>query len=63
MAEFEYTLTRREFLIWHTVIKTGCPWFLATEAVASTALEHPEWNLTEEHTWAEWMELQTGLTS
>jgi hypothetical protein len=29
--------------------------FLIKEAVASTALEHPEWDMDEEKTTAEWM--------
>lgn len=32
---------------------------MAMEAVYSTALEHPEWNLDEERTWEEW-EQQDG---
>ena len=27
---------------------------LATEAVASTALEHPEWDLEEKRPWEQW---------
>jgi len=27
---------------------------LVVEAVASTALEHPEWDMDEERTWDEW---------
>ena len=27
---------------------------MAVEAVASTALEHPEWDMDEERTWEEW---------
>lgn len=27
---------------------------LISEAVASTAMEHPEWDMDEERTWDEW---------
>lgn len=56
-------VTRRMFLICKVLepkrLKGGeyapmVPLFLAAEAVASTAMEHPEWDLDEEKTWAEW---------
>ena len=28
--------------------------FVAAEAVATTAIEHPEWDMDEVRTWAEW---------
>lgn len=38
--------TRREWLI-ISVMSEGVPWYLALEAVSSTALEHPEWDMNE----------------
>lgn len=32
----------------------GAEFFHAMEAVASTALEHPEWDMEERKTWEEW---------
>lgn len=46
-------LSRRRFLFCQAVL-AGAGTFLAIEAVASTALEHPEWDMTEERTWGEW---------
>lgn len=36
------------------MLKTDADMFMAMEAAASVALSHPEWDLTEEKTWAEW---------
>ena len=30
--------------------------FVAIEAVSSTAIEHPEWDLDEKRSWVEWEE-------
>ena len=46
--------TRRQFLIYQTVVLDGTDVFAAVEAVASTAIEHPEWDMEEEMTWEEW---------
>ena len=46
-------LTRREYLI-AVACLAGANVILAAEAVASTALEHPEWDMDERRTWAEW---------
>ena len=43
---------RRYLLV--KALETGCDIFMATEAVHSTAIEHPEWDLDEERTWEEW---------
>jgi hypothetical protein len=32
----------------------GAPIWAATEAVATVAIEHPEWDMEEEKTWEEW---------
>jgi hypothetical protein len=34
--------------------------FVAIEAVSSTAIEHPEWDLEEERTWEEWEKNSTS---
>jgi hypothetical protein len=31
--------------------------FMVMEAVSSTALAHPEWDMEEKHTWNEWEKL------
>jgi hypothetical protein len=46
-------LTRREYLTYQAVMG-GAPLLLAVEAVATTAIEHPEWDMAETRTWAEW---------
>lgn len=45
--------TRRQYLTYECVMR-GTPMLMAIEAVATTAIEHPEWNMDEEMTWAEW---------
>src|SRR3954462_692022 len=50
----EQRYTRRQFLIYHAIMDGGADYFTAAEAVASTALEHPEWDMDETHTWREW---------
>lgn len=47
------TLSRREWLI-AQAIRAGADLFLAVEVVASTAIEHPEWDMAERKTWDEW---------
>ena len=47
-------LTRRQYLVLTTMEQTGCDVFLAMEAVASTALEHPEWVMDERRTFNGW---------
>jgi hypothetical protein len=49
----EQTYTYRQWLTTQLLL-AGSDIFTATEAVASTALEHPEWNLDEKRTWEEW---------
>jgi hypothetical protein len=46
-------LTRRRYLL-IKMLEAGTSIFVAHEAVASTALAHPEWDMDEEKTWAEW---------
>jgi hypothetical protein len=54
-------ITRRQFLIEQTLFQaalSGCPitGFMAIEAVDSTAIEHPEWNMLERKPRKEWQE-------
>lgn len=49
----EQTFTRRQFLTYQMVMEGANVW-LAIEAVSSTAIEHPEWDMDEEMTWAQW---------
>lgn len=46
-------ITRRDYLILKA-LEMGAGIFLANEAVSSTAMEHPEWDMTETKTWNEW---------
>ena len=48
------TYTRRQFLEYRRVMDGGQPSWVAKEAVATAALDHPDWDLDEEMTWAEW---------
>jgi len=45
-------ITRRMWLLLCASEKT--PWWLAVEAVSSVALEHPEWDMDERRTPADW---------
>lgn len=46
-------MTRREYLT-RKALLAGTDVWIVTEAVASTALAHPEWDMDEERTWDEW---------
>lgn len=46
-------ITRRNYLTIKALAAGGGP-FLAAEAVATTALEHPEWDMEEKRTFDEW---------
>jgi hypothetical protein len=48
--------TRRQFLIMKTMTETGCAWFLAAEAVATTVLESifkPDY-MDQQKAWSDW---------
>lgn len=45
--------TRRQYLT-RKVIDAGANVWVAMEAVASTAIEHPEWDMDKQRTWDEW---------
>jgi hypothetical protein len=49
----EALITRRAYL---TVMayEAGASWLLADETVDATALEHPEWDMSERRPWSEW---------
>lgn len=49
----DVTMTRRRYLLIKACL-AGAHWTIAHEAVSSTAIEHPEWDMEEERTWAEW---------
>jgi hypothetical protein len=47
------SLTRRQYLTAQAVLRGANVWS-AVEAVASTAIANPEWDMDEERTWDEW---------
>lgn len=49
-------MSRRQYLVLRTVEQTGCDVFLAMEAVASTAIEHPEIDYSEARAYSAWVE-------
>lgn len=48
------TVTRRTWMFLRVMETTDCGPITAMEAVSSTALAHPEWDMTESRTLAEW---------
>lgn len=50
----ERGVSLRMYLIVRTMVETDCSVPVATEAVASTAIEHPEWDMEQRRTWDEW---------
>lgn len=53
-AQGEGLYTRREWLTRHAIVGGSNP-FVAKEAIASTAIEHPEWDMDDERkTMAQW---------
>ena len=53
-------ITRRQYLIIKAMetMEVDAPWPIAVEAVASVAIEHPEWDMDETKTWEEWEALR-----
>ena len=50
-----YVCTRRHYLIAQAMCADPAPGiFLAVEAVATTAIEHPDWDMEEVKQWTEW---------
>jgi hypothetical protein len=52
-ADTEEKITRRLYLL-TKAMETGASNLVVMEAVASTAIEHPEWDMEEKRTWEEW---------
>lgn len=52
----ERGVTMRTYLAVQVMAITGCNQFEAIEAVSSTALAHPEWDLDKRMSWQEWAE-------
>ncbi len=53
IQEVPRRITRRSYLQAQAILH-GASVFVAIEAVASTAIEHPEWDMDEKRTWTEW---------
>lgn len=56
------TLTFRQYMTIRALTRahgvtehTWANWAIATEAVSTTALEHPEWDMDETDTWEGWV--------
>lgn len=49
-----HPITRRGYLILRAMAETGAKYQQASKAVAAVGAEHPEWDLDERRTWAEW---------
>lgn len=51
--------TRRQFLTYVAVVENqprgSVDYFAARDAVDAAAQEHPDWDMNEELTWAEWL--------
>ena len=48
-------ITYRTDLVGKVMVNEDVDIFAATEAVSSTAIEHPEWDMDgERHTWDQW---------
>jgi hypothetical protein len=53
---FLMQMSRRKYLVLSAMAR-GVGMFTAIEAVSSTAIEHPEWDMDEEREWVEWEKL------
>jgi hypothetical protein len=54
MKPMPQPFTRREYLMLKLMEDGRTPWYMAIEAIASTAIEHPEWDMEEAKTLSEW---------
>ena len=54
-------MTYRSYLVMKTVLEGVSIW-AALEAVASVAIEHPEWDMNEVKTFLQWEAQRTGKT-
>ena len=50
----EERISQRTYLVLKAMEVPGTKYPVALEAVASTAIEHPEWDMDELRTWEEW---------
>ena len=53
-------ISRRAYLVMKLVATRKANVFMAMEAVSSTALEHPEWDMAETRTWEEWEKVEAA---
>ena len=58
-GDLDAPMTRRAYLVMKTLLENAeedepLSFNLVLEAVSSTAIEHPEWDMEEEKTWKEW---------
>lgn len=54
MTETNGKFSRRQFLAYQSIIDAGATLEQAAGSLAAVAREHPDWDLDEEMTWAEW---------
>jgi hypothetical protein len=54
VTETNGKFSRRQFLAYQSIIDAGATLEQADGSLAAVAREHPEWDLNEEMTWAEW---------
>lgn len=47
-------ISLRSFLVLNVLMATGCDFGTAIEAVSSTALSNPDWDMDHRETWADW---------
>lgn len=56
----EPRLTLHTYLVLCAMRDVEVSMFTAIEAVSSTAIEHPEWDMEERRTYGEWMNWEKG---
>lgn len=54
--------TRRQLLVYELLMEEGVHPLQAVEAVDSTALAHPEWDMEEAFTFSEWLAREEAAT-
>ncbi|WP_056793435.1 MULTISPECIES: hypothetical protein [unclassified Nocardioides] len=54
MTETNDRFSRRHFLAYQAIIDGGATQEQAAQSQATAVADHPEWDLDEEMTWAEW---------
>ena len=54
VTETNGRFSRRHFLAYQSIIDGGATEEQAAQRLAAAASEHPDWDLDEEMTWAEW---------